>query len=196
MKTKITLVRAMSLSLIMIVAAVAMLFTTSYSWFMDSKTEENNAIAAGTLNVALTATDKTGNAIDLTTEKIINESNWQPSDWNAVAVTVTNTGSLDIKFNLGLTIKSVAPLTDLSPVIWYTLTEVAAPTEANPYLRIAEPAAPVFMNNFTGVTSVNLAAGESITYRLDYGFLEEAGNEYQNGRLLADVTVQAYQTMA
>lgn len=191
-----TLKRAMIFSLIMIVASMTMLFTTTYAWFVDSQNVDDNTITSGTLDVVMTAKTANGTVIDLSSAKIINEVNWEPSDWNAVAITITNNGTLDFKYNLNLVLENTNPLVDLSPVIWYVLTSSVAPTAIAPYTVLAEPVAPVFMDEFTNVTGLTLLAGQSITYRLDYGFLQEAGNEYQGGQFLANITVQAYQTMA
>lgn len=192
-----TIKRAMVFSLVLILAGLMMLFTTTYAWFIDSQESVDNTITAGTLDVVMTATAANGDAIDLATDKAIYETNWQPSDSNAVAITITNNGTLDLKFDLLLTVEDTAPLVDLSPAIWYVATSGASlPTAGTPYTVIAEPASPVFMNAYVPVTGVTLAAGNSITYRVDYGFLMAAGNEYQGGLLNVSIKVQAYQTMA
>jgi len=191
-----TIAKALILSAVMLMTCLSVLFASTYTWFIDSESSVDNTVMSGTLDVSLTAKAADGNDINLAEDKIVNEMNWQPSDKNAVALTITNNGSIDIKFDLNLTVVDPAPATDLSPAIWYVFTPDAdLPTAINPYTPCDEPAVPVLLSAFTPVSGVTLAAGASTTYRLDYGFLCAAGNEYQNGTLNVTVNVGAYQTM-
>jgi len=189
-----TLIKAMVLSIVMIFSAITVLFTTTYAWFTDNQQADNNTITAGTLDIAVTALKADGTEIDLSSDKIINEVNWKPSDSDVVAIVISNNGSIDFKYDLNLTVEDTEPVVNLAPVIWYQFTADAEnPTAVTPYIAIEEPAAPVFFNAFTPITGQVLTAYHSITYRLDYGFLEEAGNEYQAGLLKIGINVQAYQ---
>jgi hypothetical protein len=193
---KKAILKAMVLCIVMILTSITVLFTTTYSWFVDSQESVDNTINAGALDAVVEAQAADGSGLDLVTGKIIEETNWQPSDKDAVAITVRNNGTIDLKFDLNLTVVDPAPATDLSPVIWYVWTADAdKPTALVPYVPCDEPAEPAFFGAYVPVTGVTLAAGAEMTYRLDYGFLTSAGNTYQSGVLNITVNVQAYQTM-
>jgi hypothetical protein len=95
---KKAILKALILSGVVMLMSVSVLFTTAYAWFIDSESVTDNRIQAGTLEVSLTAYEKDGTPIDLSAAKIISETNWQPSDRNAKAFTITNNGSIDFRW--------------------------------------------------------------------------------------------------
>lgn len=183
------LVFAMVISAVIIITNIAVLANVTYAWFTDKDSNMDNIIISGNLNVSLNGYDENG--FEITEGAFITASNWQPTDKSVVFIEVKNNGSLDVKYDITFNLIE----NGLASAIWYNLSA--------PKASLAE------VMNLNGVsetdnilTDATLEAAKLLTvnqgsafYRLDYGMLSSAGNEYQNKSLNATINLIAYQTV-
>ena len=90
-------------SFIMIISCCLLFAGTTFAWFSDSVTSNNNIITAGNLDVELEySMDGTNwNKVDETVS-LFNNSSWEPGHVEYVLLKVTNAGSLALKYSLAL----------------------------------------------------------------------------------------------
>ena len=107
MKVKTTK-RSLFTAVVALVLCFSMLMGTTYAWFTDSVTSENNIIQTGTLDVEFEySTDMTN------WEKLTSTSNvfkadalWEPGYCEVVYLRVSNLGTLALKYQLGINVVS------------------------------------------------------------------------------------------
>lgn len=106
--TKNATKRALLSSALALVVCVSMLIGTTYAWFTDSVTSNNNIITAGNLDVELYwSTDaKVWNTVDAETNVFATNTYWEPGHTEVVYLKVKNEGSLALKYNLGINVVS------------------------------------------------------------------------------------------
>ena len=95
-------------SMIMILTCCLLFAGTTFAWFSDSVSSNNNVITAGNLDVVLEySTDGTvWNAVDADTKLFDEEALWEPGHTEAVLLRVSNAGTLALKYSLKLNIVS------------------------------------------------------------------------------------------
>ena len=104
MKTK----KKLLLSIVSLCLCVAMLAGTTFAWFTDSVSSENNIITAGNLDVELywsrTADDKDWHKVGTNTNIFKDDTLWEPGHTEVIYLKVVNEGSLAMKYRLGVNI--------------------------------------------------------------------------------------------
>ncbi len=118
-KSKRTL-KGLATSFAAIVVCLSMLLGTTWAWFTDSSSSDNNIIASGSLEVKASwanGTEDPNSATwnDFNGTKIFDYDNWEPGYTVARHLKIENTGSLAFKYKL--LIVPNGTLTDLADVI-------------------------------------------------------------------------------
>ena len=178
------------MSLISLLLCFLMLTGTTWAWFTDVVTSENNIIQAGTLDISLEHTDvktedpDSTNWIDASTGAIFTYENWEPGFAMVKYVKIENEGSLDLKFMLNILpeLAAIAGEVNLADVIEVYMAEGAVDLTRD----MLDPESDLFVGNLSsimgksgGAASGNLDSGEFEIYTLALKMSEEAGNEYQ-----------------
>ncbi len=116
--------KALLMSALSLLLCVSMLVGTTFAWFTDEVVSGTNIIAAGNLDVELTHTDKAatdekvdGNIILFDDVKL-----WEPGAVAYEKLTVSNVGSLALKYNLAINIAKANGVLVNNKV--YTLADV------------------------------------------------------------------------
>ena len=127
--------RSFVTSLVALLLCFSMLMGTTFAWFTDSVTSENNIIKSGTLKVTMEYTDDwNGTWTDASTGKMFNYQYWEPGYSEVKYVKITNAGDLAFKFRLDI-IPSMLPAAgdpNLADVIdVYMLNPVTGAIDAN-----------------------------------------------------------------
>ena len=190
---------ALLTSSISLLLCFAMLIGTTFAWFTDTASTGLNKIQAGKLDVALLM--YSGNKyVDISddtapifgTGSIAQNNNaetlWEPGKTQVAYLAIENKGNLDLKYNVNLMVKNVK--NDLYKVMEYAIIpdaeygEVAGWTSGN----AVNVGAQLVSNG-----DVELAKGAIHKFALAIHMKEEAGNEYQEGQVDFDITVNATQ---
>ena len=127
--------RAFVTSLVSMLLCFSMLMGTTFAWFTDSVTSEDNIIKSGTLKVTMEYTDDlNGTWTDASTGKMFNYQYWEPGYSEVKYIKITNAGDLAFKFRLDI-IPSMLPAAgepNLADVIdVYMLNPVTSAIDAN-----------------------------------------------------------------
>ena len=100
--------RALVSSALAILMCVAMLIGTAFAWFTDTASTGVNKIQAGNLDIELSyKNNSTGGEFkkaDKNTSVFNDEALWEPGHVEYVVLKVSNTGSLALKYKLGINI--------------------------------------------------------------------------------------------
>lgn len=96
--------RALLLSLLAVVMCIVMLVGTTFAWFADTASTAVNKIQSGNLDVQLEySKDFTEWKKVSDTTKVFEDSTlWEPGRTEVVYLRVTNTGTLALKYTLGI----------------------------------------------------------------------------------------------
>lgn len=182
-----------------------MLAGTTFAWFTDTVTSSGNRIMAGTLDISATVAEYVtegaevsyevgeetygfGTAVELTGQAIINEEGWQPGDWNAKLLTVSNAET-----NLAATVRLQFVITDdgLTDALWFDFVQVSGDTVIGDYTQRPMKE----LEQLASVKEYTVEAGGEISFILFYGMYEDAGNTYQGESFGVDAYVLAKQAM-
>ena len=114
-KTKSTK-RALLMSALALVMCVSMLVGTTFAWFTDSVSSNNNIIKSGNLDAELYwSTDaKDWKLVDENTNVFDAEALWEPGHTEVVYLKVVNAGTLAFKYHLGINVISETLGTNVS----------------------------------------------------------------------------------
>ena len=94
--------KSLLLSTLSLIMCVAMLIGTTYAWFTDSVTSGKNKIQAGNLDIEMTHDNgKSSGSVDNATD-LFQVDLWEPGVIAYENFTISNVGSLALKFNLAL----------------------------------------------------------------------------------------------
>ena len=98
--------KALISSVVSLLLCVSMLLGTTYAWFTDSVTSNNNIIKSGNLDIELEYLDAEGNwqTVDATTNVFMDNALWEPGHTEVVYLKISNKGSLAFDFKLSLNI--------------------------------------------------------------------------------------------
>ena len=114
--------RALLLSAMALLLCVSMLIGTTFAWFTDSVTSGVNIIAAGNLDVSLEyAKIENGSITDWDTvenaQKLFDpDALWEPGRVEVVYLKVSNLGTLQLKYQLGVNVTKEIPGTNMENV--------------------------------------------------------------------------------
>lgn len=98
--------RALLTSVLALLVCVTMLIGSTFAWFTDTVSSGRNTIQSGNLDAVVEYYDAENdiwNAVESTTV-LFDEDNWEPGHTKAVALKVSNIGTLAFKYNLAANI--------------------------------------------------------------------------------------------
>lgn len=104
---------------------------TTFAWFTDTVTNEGNTIQSGTFDVRFSGNRYAGGnweAIhNLNRDSLIHEENWEPGQWNAVVINVSNFhNDFSAKVDVSFTITAGNEQGGLAEALWYKLTPIVS----------------------------------------------------------------------
>ena len=116
--TKTNSKKALLSSAFALVLSVAMLIGTTFAWFTDTASTAVNKIQAGNLDIKLAYKNSTtgGEFKEANKETPVFDNNalWEPGHVEYVVLKVSNTGSLALKYKLGINIASETGSTNVN----------------------------------------------------------------------------------
>ncbi len=116
--TKTNSKKALLSSAFALVLSVAMLIGTTFAWFTDTASTAVNKIQAGNLDIKLAYKNSTtgGEFKEANRETPVFDNNalWEPGHVEYVVLKVSNTGSLALKYKLGINIASETGSTNVN----------------------------------------------------------------------------------
>ena len=181
-------------SMIMILSCCLLFAGTTFAWFSDSVTSDNNIITAGNLDVELDylTTGEDGDWHTVQGESIFTDDTiWEPGHTEAVVLRVKNAGSLAFKYSLKLKVteevESVNVEGDPFKLSDY-LTVGAKVTEKfeGKAIESRNGAKEIAKNNEIGFASItpfaSLLKGEESYVQLVIYMPEEVGNEANHAK--------------
>lgn len=198
--------------------SAALLTGATFAWFTDTVTNQGNVIQSGELDVRATGyrwdVDKGtwGEPNHNLGEALMTDSTWEPGQYNAVVVRVSNINSnLYAKVNLNFSITENE--NNLADALWYHITPIKTSRgnveSAVGVDQLQLKGQTVYNNNSAVETMSDIqnATGLEVTldhknaqgseyyvyYLVEYGMFADAGNQYQNGSFGMDIQVQATQ---
>lgn len=184
--------RKIAASAAMTAASVALLMGLTFAWFTDSVTNTGIAIQAGTLDIKLTG-EGDGGAI------LKSDAQWEPGYSEKATATLSNEGSLWLKYKFQIDNLLTAGDADLAEVLDVYVVDPDATNldDAELIGTVAGLAAGEQLGE-AGVLCPKSYTGTdahaSKTFSLVVKMRESAGNEYQGCGISFDVTVKATQT--
>ena len=191
-----TLKRALVTSIIAMFLCFTMLIGTTYAWFTDSVTSENNIIKTGTLDITMEwANGKEAPASatwkDASQGAIFNNDLWEPGYTEARHIKIENVGTLALAWTLAIVPNGeVSELADVIDVYIYGANKYAA-SNAKQVADRDNLDSFQYVGTLTEVLSTGIASGklyaEASTGKYTFDSMtivlkmrESAGNEYQN----------------
>lgn len=188
MTKKISTKKSWIASALSLVLCFSMLVGTTFAWFTDSVTSENNIIKSGNIKVEMHwAQGKddpaTANWQDASQGAIFDYEKWEPGYTEVRHIKIENKGSLALQYKIIIVANGeVSDLADVIDVYYLDpaaqVTDRAQLTENNKLGTLTEVLANL---DETGIGY--LASGDSDTITLALKMQESAGNEYQNAAL-------------
>ena len=174
--------RSLLTSLVACFVLLSMLMGTTFAWFTDIVSSENNVIQSGSLKAEMYWSDKLLDAnsdewIDASAGAVFNHSNWEPGYTQVRYVKVVNGGSLKFKWQLSLAANG--KVTELSDVIdVYYVNPVSATLTSLDGLASVGTLTDVLAGNTAEAGSLDPQGYQilAIAFHMD----EYAGNEYKN----------------
>ena len=188
MTKKISTKKSWIASVLSLVLCFSMLVGTTFAWFTDSVTSENNIIKSGNIKVEMHwAQGKddpaTANWQDASQGAIFGYEKWEPGYTEVRHIKIENKGSLALQYKIIIVANGeVSDLADVIDVYYLDpaaqVTDRAQLTERNKLGTLTE-----VLENLDETGSGYLASGDSDTITLALKMQESAGNEYQNAAL-------------
>jgi len=199
--------RALVSSVMALFLCFAMLLGTTYAWFADSVTSNNNIIKSGTLNVEMYYADgskavpaddapdwKNAQGVAIYTADQL----WEPGYTDAKHIKISNEGTLALKYQLAIIpTGEVSQLAEVIDVYLYEIadtdanaTQVATRADLNESMYIGTLADVISK----GIVRGNLAADTDYTTTIVLKMQENADNDYQNLSIGDDFTIQLLAT--
>lgn len=112
--------RALLLSGLSLLLCVSMLIGSTVAWFSDSVSSDSNVITAGNLDIVVdyTLDGSTWNDLDGAND-LFQKGLWEPGHTEVVALRITNTGSLALKYtaNMNITKEKIGKNYDEQPIL-------------------------------------------------------------------------------
>lgn len=185
--SKKTTKRALAMSFVSVFLCVCMLVGTTFAWFTDSVTSENNIIKAGTLDVTMEWKDATANGAqqtykDASTGAIFDYAKWEPGYVAAKNVKISNEGTLALKYKLNI-VPSVTPAAgeaNLADVIEVYFADSAVTSDRNLTGLTKVGTLSALMADADGAAYGYLLAGSSTEVTIALKMQETADNKYQD----------------
>lgn len=189
--------RALLMSALSLLMCVSMFIGSTYAWFTDEVTSENNVIKSGTLEVGFEwANGKEDPASvtwnDASEGPIFNNDLWEPGYTEARHVKIANKGTLAMNWNLA--ISANGEVSALGDVIDVYCTKYNAKQINDRDVTGLEYKGTLTEWLSTGFATGSLEAGKEFTMTVVLKMREEAGNEYQNLSIGSDFAIKLLAT--
>ena len=191
--TNKNLKRAFLASLMAFILCVSSLLGTTYAWFTDSVTSNDNIIASGTLDIEMSwANGKEAPASaswkDASEGAIFKSDLWEPGYTEARHIKIDNVGTLALKYKLAIVANG--EVSALGDVIDVYCTEYAAKQINDRDTTGLEYKGTLAEWLRTDIAAGELKANTSYSMTIVLKMREEAGNEYQNLAIGTDFSIQ------
>ena len=201
--------RALLTSILAICLCLVMLIGSTFAWFTDTASTGVNKIVAGNLDVELLMyqEDENGNAgyVNISENKapifgtessnVAQNNNldtvWEPGKTQVAYLAIENKGNLALKYKVALNVTNPADGKDLYQVMQYAIVKDANATDSTPLSWTTGSNVTVGQQPVS--EEVSLAVGATHYFALLIHMDENAGNDYQNGKVDFDLTVYATQ---
>lgn len=216
--------------LVLLVCA-ALLMGTTFAWFTDSITNSGNQVDSGKLNVSTIAyywdpqarTWENNVQFNFDSNAVIQETNWEPGQYNAVLIRVGNYHESDDQavaaaVTLHFNITSEDDPNNLAEALWYKLTSFGCTKDAHANTAVDYDSCLTYqdpVNRPAGtnqdvkcMSQIEEYSDEPVTiypdynqgqyayFLLEYGMYTDASDAYQGGTFGLDITVTATQAPA
>ena len=196
--------KALIMSVLSMVLCIAMLIGMTFAWFTDTASTGVNKIQAGNLKVALEMY-KDGSYVNISknpapifgsgTSSVAQNNNldtlWEPGKTQIAYLAIKNEGNLALKYKVALNVTNPADGKDLYKVMEYAIAPDAEGGETAPAWTSGKSVATG--TQLVSDNEVSLAAGATHYFALLVHMDEQAGNEYQGGKVDFDLSVLATQ---
>lgn len=198
--------RALVSSILSLFVCFAMLVGTTFAWFTDTASSDNNIIKTGNLDVAMYYADGALDPATITdwknaeTEAIFTYDNWEPGYIDAKHIKIANEGTLALKYQMRIVANDVVSiLADVIDVYYFenaVETKRANFTSAYRLGTLAEviDLDPTDPNNIVNKVVGTLEADTDKVITLAFKMQESAGNEYQDLSIGSSFSVQILAT--
>ena len=172
--------RALLSAVLSLVLCVSLLMGTTFAWFTDSVTSQNNKIVAGTLQMDLELLENgSWTSIKNSGKAIFDYDKWEPGYTAVQVLRVTNKGTLALKWYAKFV--SQNELSELADVIdvYVNTSATVLPSDRSldGYTKVGTVRE--FVNTIETTTNGALEAGETAYLGIGLKMRETAGNEYQ-----------------
>ena len=189
--------RALLMSVLSLLLCFSMLIGSTFAWFTDSVTSNNNIIKSGNLDVTMKWKDAANGAqqtyVDASTGPIFNYNLWEPGYVEAKNIKIGNAGTLALKYQLNIqptgTVSELADVIDVyyaEGEIKLTGREMAGLTKVGTLTQV--------LAGMPANVSGDLEAGKSDIVTIALKMQENAGNEYMNLEIGSSFAVQLLAT--
>ena len=186
--------KALLLSGASLLMSAVLLTGTTFAWFTDSVTNENNHVEAGTLELTLNG----GNSDPLFENDVV----WEPGHSEQAVVTLENTGSLWLKYTMSFSNVKTTGRANLAEVldVYKVDDSSATPEDLIPENKLDTMANLMKQGSFETDDGILAPQGEpaegyedSDTFTLVIKMQEDADSKYQNCGITFDVQANAAQ---
>lgn len=198
--------------------SAVLLTGSTFAWFTDSVVNEGNTIQTSNFDVRFF-----GNHYDegkwtavhnLGRDTLIQEKNWEPGQWNAVVIGISNLhNDLAAKVDVSFNITEGGEEGGLAEALWYKLTPFTSTEAAVDRTDVNSKLAYADSTNRPATKDISVTPMAEIDkeknplvlktegeiyayYLLEYGMYTDAGNEYQNQTFSLNFSVNATQAAA
>ena len=192
--------RTLLTSVMALLLCFSMLLGTTFAWFTDSVSSDNNVIKSGKLDVELYWADG-AESIPTDVADWTNAASgplytadqiWEPGYTDAKHLMIANEGTLALKYQLAIVPNGeVSALADVIDV-YYIEGGLEIADRAD--LAGLEPIGTLSDLINTGIQRGSLTAGENLVVTIVLKMQEEAGNEYQNLAIGSDFAINLIAT--
>lgn len=205
--TNNTTKRALISSAVALALCFVMLVGTTFAWFTDEVSSDNNVIKTGKLDIELykwvDANDANKVAISESSAPLFGADNsttandnssdtlWEPGKTQTVYLSIKNNGTLDLKYKVAIEVTNIEK--GLNEVMEYIITPDAkygTVTKAD-----LDWSKGIAVNPDTNIATedVPLTVGGEHFFALSVHMDEYAGNDYQDGNITFNIKVLAAQ---
>lgn len=189
--------RTLLLSTLALLLCVSMLIGSTFAWFTDSVTSDNNKIVAGNIDMELEYSKDMADweAVSEATE-LFSDELWEPGHTEVVYLKLKNLGDLAIKYQLGINIASETGSTNvlgndfkLSDYIYFDVIEGVSAPYAGRVAAVAAADDAVIISTGYSKSGTMIAQNEELYMAVVVYMPEIIGNEanYKTGTAAPEI---------
>ena len=193
--------RALLMSVLSLLLCFSMLIGSTFAWFTDSVTSNNNIIKSGNLDVELEYYDgDSWEKVTATTNVFEENTLWEPGHTEVVYLKVSNLGTLALKYNLGINIVNEVESVNVAGealrlsdyIVFDAIEDVDTPYADRAAARAAVTEADVAKLSAGHTKTGEIKAGDPAQYVALVVYMPESvGNEanYRTGEVAPKITL-------